>query len=303
MSPESALATRPPSPARDLLRLARPRDWLKGVFVLMPLPFALASGAPLALGALALGIAAMSLTSSAVYALNDVMDADRDRANPRKRGRPVASGRISARLALASALVWLCGGVLLALASGQPRAVVILALYVGQNLVYSFGAKHVPLVDVFLLSTGFVLRMVLGCFLLGVAPSNWLLLCSSALALLLALGKRRGELGHTLGAEQRPALAGYNLVFLDQAMGIVGGLTVFGYALYCIETPLLVKGREFASLPFVVFGVLEYLRLAQVRGEGESPVEVLLRSPALIVAGIGWVLASLWSVGLPRLWS
>ncbi len=303
MSSNPALASQPRSSASDLLRLARPRDWLKGVFVLMPLPFALASGAPLALGALALGIAAMSLTSSAVYALNDVMDADRDRANPRKRGRPVASGRISVRLALASALVWLCCGVLLALASGQPRAVVILALYVGQNLVYSLGAKHVPLVDVFLLSTGFVLRMVLGCFLLGVAPSNWLLLCSSALALLLALGKRHGELGQALGAEQRPALAGYNLVFLDQAMGIVGGVAVFGYALYCIETPLLVKGREFASLPFVVFGVLEYLRLAQVRGEGDSPVELLLRAPTLVVAGVGWVLASLWSVGLPRLWS
>ena len=303
MSPDPALASRPRSLASDLLRLARPKDWLKSVFVLMPLPFALASGASLALGALGCGIVAMSLTSSAVYALNDVMDADRDRANPRKRGRPVASGRISARLALGSALVWLCGGVLLALASGQPRAVVILALYVGQNLVYSLGAKHVPLLDAFLLSTGFVLRIVLGCFLLGVAPSNWLLLCSSTLALLLALGKRRGELGDDLGAEQRPALAGYNLAFLDQAMGIVGGMAVFGYALYCMEAPLLVKGREFASLPFVVFGVLEYLRLAQVLGEDESPVDLMLRSPTLIITGIGWVLASLWSVGLSRLGS
>jgi decaprenyl-phosphate phosphoribosyltransferase len=141
---------------------------------------------------------------------------------------------------------------------------------------------------------------VLGCALVAVAPSNWLLLCSSALALLIALGKRRGELIHAPSDSHRPALAGYDRVFLDQAMAIVAGVTLFSYALYSIETPLLVKGREFASLPFVVFGVLEYLRLAQVRGEGEFVVELLLRSPRLLLAGAGWMLASLWSVGLSR---
>lgn len=285
----------------DLIRLARPKDWLKNVFVLMPLPFALAGGASLAIGPLVIGIAAMCLVSSAVYALNDVLDAEVDRESARKRTRPVASGRISKPAALATSLTWMTAGMSLGWLSDQPGALVILGLYVAQNVVYSFGAKHVPLVDAFLLSTGFVLRVVLGCVLVGVSPSNWLLLCSSALALLLALGKRRGELILAGSEAQRPALAGYNRTYLDQAMAIVAGITLFSYALYSLEAPLLVRGREFASLPFVVFGVLEYLRLAQVRGEGESPVELLLRSPRLIVTGAGWVLASLWSVGVSGL--
>jgi 4-hydroxybenzoate polyprenyltransferase len=285
----------------DLIRLARPRDWLKNVFVLMPLPFALASGAALESGALLIGIAAMCLVSSSVYALNDVLDAQRDRSSARNNQRPVASGRVSPRTALAAALVWLATGMTLGQLSGHPGTLVILTAYAGLNLVYSFGLKHVPLVDVFILSTFYVLRVVLGCVLVDVAPSNWLLLCSSALALLIALGKRRGELVNASRTAQRPALEGYSRVYLDQAMAIVGGVTLFSYALYSIETPLLVKGREFASLPFVVFGVLEYLRLAQVSGEGESPIELLLRAPGLIVAGAGWMLASLWSVGLSRL--
>ena len=190
---------------------------------------------------------------------------------------------------------------LLASLSGHPGALVILALYVGLNVAYSLGAKHVPLLDVCLISSGFVLRVVLGCVLVDVAPSSWLLLCSSALALLLALGKRRGELVKGSSASQRPALEGYSRGYLDQAMGIVAGITIFGYALYCIETQLLIHGREFAALPFAVFGVLEYLRLVQVRGEGEYPFELLLRSPGLLVAGAGWALATLWSVGLSRL--
>lgn len=301
MSADSALDAPSRGLAFELVRLARPRDWLKNVFVLMPLPFALASGASLAIVPILLGLAGMSLVNSAVYALNDVVDAERDRLSARKRLRPVASGAISRQGALIAAGLWLGAGLALGQLTGQPGAPLILVVYAAMNVLYSLGAKHVPLVDAFLISSGFVLRVVLGCVLVGVAPSNWLLLCSSALSLLIALGKRRGELMQTPVAAQRPALAGYSRVFLDQAMGIVAGVTIFGYALYCIETPLLIDGREFASLPFVVFGVLEYLRVVQVRNEGESPIDVLLRSPGLLVTGVGWVAASLWSVGVSRL--
>ena len=180
--------------------------------------------------------------------------------------------------------------------SGSPGAVAVTAAYAIFNLIYCLGAKHVPLVDVFLLSSGFVLRVVLGCVLLSVAPSNWLLLCSSTLALFLSLAKRRGDLLRGLDEEHRPALAGYNTAYLDQAMGITAGMTLIAYALYTMEAEILLPGREFATLPFVVFGVLEYLRMAQVRGEGESPVDLLLGSPVMLACGVGWVIATLWSV-------
>jgi 4-hydroxybenzoate polyprenyltransferase len=286
---------------RSLIALARPKDWLKQVFVLMPLPFALASGARFDAVALFMGLAAMCLVSSAVYALNDVLDAERDRASSRTAHRPIAAGRISARTGLLAAGTWLVLSLALAGLSGHPAAALVIAGYALLNVAYSLGAKHVPLIDVCAISAGFVLRVVLGCVLVGVAPSNWLLLCSSALALFLALGKRRGELAQGLTVGQRPSLAGYSGAYLDQAMGILAAVTIVAYALYSIEAPLLVPGREFASLPFAVFGVLEYLRLVQVRGEGSSTVELLLRSPGMLFAGVGWTLASLWSVGSSRL--
>jgi decaprenyl-phosphate phosphoribosyltransferase len=285
--------------ALNYVKLARPKDWVKNVFVLMPIPFALAAGGTLDLRAFALGVAGFSLVSSAVYATNDALDAERDRTHHKKRHRPVASGRIAPRAALVFAFALLALGVLLAALSGVGATLVVIAAYVAKELGYQLGLKHVPLVDVFLLSSGFVLRVVLGALLVGAEPSSWLLLCSSTLALFISLAKRRGELARGMDAAHRPALAGYSLPYLDLAMAVSAGMTLMGYALYCMDAQVLLPGREFASLPFVVFGVLEYLRLAQVHGEGGSPVDLLLRSPALVLCGVGWTLASLWSVGLP----
>jgi len=144
-----------------------------------------------------------------------------------------------------------------------------------------------------------VLRVLLGCALLGVPPSNPMLLCSYALALFLALAKRRADVLKGLDGSHRPALLGYNEAFLDHAMGITAGMAVIGYALYSMESAVLVPSRKFASLPFVMFGVLDYLRLVHVRKGGGSPVELLLTSPALLTTGIGWLLAVAWSVKPP----
>jgi decaprenyl-phosphate phosphoribosyltransferase len=282
----------------DFVKLARPRDWAKNVFVLMPVPFALAAGGVLHVWPFVLGLVALSLVSSAVYALNDTMDAERDRLHEKKRLRPVASGRVSKTAALTFAALLLVAGLVCAALTRVPAVLVVIGAYVGKELLYQFGLKHVPLVDVFLLSAGFVLRVILGAELVGTDPSNWLLLCSSTLALFISLAKRRSELARGMDGGHRPALAGYTVPYLDQAMTVTAGMVLIAYALYCIEAKVLLHGREFASLPFVVFGTLEYLRLVQVRGEGGSPIDLLFASPALVVCGIGWTVASFWSVGL-----
>jgi hypothetical protein len=143
-----------------------------------------------------------------------------------------------------------------------------------------------------------VLRVLLGCALVTVAPSNWLLLCTSTLALFLALAKRRGDLVRGVDAVHRPSLSGYNLPFLDQAIGITSGMAIVAYALYCMESAVLAPGREFASLPFVVFGVFEYLRLVHVKDEGDSPVDSALHSVKLQICGVGWLAATLWGLAL-----
>jgi len=281
-----------------LLELARPKHWVKNVFVLMPVPFALADGATLDPLSFVLGIAGFCLGNSSVYAFNDAFDLELDRNHATKCFRPVAAGRISVAQALVFSAVLLAAGLLLTNLSGQIEATGILVVYALLNVIYSVWGKHVPLVDVFLLSSGFILRVLLGCALLGVAASSWLLLCSSGLALFLALAKRRADLAMGLDGEHRPSLSGYNLPYLDQAIGITSAMTLMAYALYCIEAAVLIPGREFATLPFVVFGVFDYLRICHVEQTGGSPVDLLLSSPAIMTCGLGWIMATFWSVGL-----
>lgn len=283
---------------RDLRTLLRPRHWVKNAFVLMPLPFALATGSTADWSVIALGVLGMCLASSAVYALNDAADAAQDRLHPETRARPVASGRVSVGQARALAVGLAVPGIALPWLSSGADAGGLVIVYLVLNLLYSHGGKDVPLVDVFLISSGFVLRVLLGCALIVVTPSNWLLLCSSTLALFLALAKRRADCARGIGSEHRPSLTGYSLGFLDQASGISAGMAILSYSIYCIEAGVLVPGREFASMPFVLFGVLDYMRVSQLRPEHSFPVDVLLSSRALLVTGTGWVASVIWSLGL-----
>ena len=283
---------------RDLILLSRPRHWAKNAFVLMPVPFGVAAGADIDVLRFLTGLVGFGLVSSAVYAFNDVRDAAQDRLHPDKRDRPIASGRIGPGLAIGWSCLLLAGSLIAAYAAAGGSALAIVIAYAVINMIYSLGAKDLALIDVFLLSAGFVLRVLFGCALIAVPPSNWLLLCSSTLALFLSLAKRRSDLARGLGSEQRPSLAGYSLGFLDLAIGISAGMTLLGYALYCIEAEVLVPGREFASIPFVLFGVLDYLRVALVTDRAGSPVEMILSSPSLQASGLGWAVATGWSLGL-----
>jgi 4-hydroxybenzoate polyprenyltransferase len=233
-----------------------------------------------------------------VYAANDARDAERDRLHPKKRLRPVAAGAVSPRAAALFASALCVAGLAALAATPRAGALALGLVYLAFNAGYTLWWKNVPLLDVFVLSSGYVLRVLLGCALMAVAPSNWLLLCTSALALLLALGKRRGELAAVKAEAHRPSLAGYDRTFLDLAMAVFAAAALVGYSLYSIEAKVLLAGREFASVPFVWFGVLEYLRIAIVEGRSESAVDAILGSRALLATGVGWGIATAWSVGL-----
>lgn len=281
----------------DLIKLSRPHHWVKNVFVLLPAPFALASGAELDLRRFLLGLAAFCLTNSAVYALNDAQDAERDRLHETKMNRPVASGRISVPIANVWAAALVLGAALLSWSSGSTEAMIITGGYLGLNIFYTFVGKHLPLLDVFLVSAFFMLRVLLGCALLAVVASNWLLLCTGALALFMGLTKRRSDVIKGLDEAHRPSLTGYNRAFLDQATGITATMSIVAYALYSLEAEVMIPGREFASLPFVVFGVLDYLRIAHVKSGGASPVDMMFQ-PTILATGVCYVIAVLWSVGV-----
>jgi 4-hydroxybenzoate polyprenyltransferase len=283
----------------DLIRLARPKHWIKNVFVLLPVPFALAAGAKLSPVAFLLGLAGFCLVNSAVYTLNDLCDAETDRLHPRKCGRPIAAGKVSRSAAIVQVLVLLAAGLGLCVAAQRPATLTIAAVYVAVNVVYNLGAKHVALLDVFLLSSGFVIRVLLGCALVSATPSPWLLLCTSTLALFLGFTKRRADLTEELDLDHRPSLRGYSKAFLDQAVSICAGVAILAYALYCIEArKVLISSREMASLPFVAYGILNYLRMVHVEGAGASPVETAYHSLSMQVCALGWIVAVTWSLGL-----
>ncbi len=283
--------------AGDFLRLARPREWIKAAFVLLPAPFVAADGARVEALPLLLGAAGFCLLGSAGYVFNDLCDRERDRHHPRKRDRPLAAGRVGAGAAGLLSLLLALGG--LGLLARWPGALRAGAAYVALSLLYSAWAKHVPLVDVFLLSGGFVLRVLAGCALVGAPPSSWLLLCTSTLALFLAFAKRRADLAEGVGGAHRPSLEGYDDAFLRQGMTVTAGLALLSYALYCMSSSAFQPDREFASVPFAAFGLLECLRLAQAHGRGASPWDLLAR-PRVLAAAAGWAAAVAWGIDLPR---
>lgn len=283
---------------RDLVRLARPRDWAKSVFVLLPVPFAWRAGANISARDLALGVLAFCATASAVYVLNDLRDAEADRAHPHKRLRPIASGAIAPGVAIPYALALLLLGFGLAWGTGHPRVLAYLTLYLATNAFYTLGGKQVPILDVFLLASGFVVRVLTGCALVDAAPSNWLLTCSLWVALFLGFAKRRADFARGMGAETQPTRIGYRAGFLDQAMSIAAGITLMSYALYSQETTVFVHGRELAGMPFVAYGLLHYLRLAHMDAVRVAPVEMAWHSRGIQLCSLGWLVATLWSLGV-----
>jgi 4-hydroxybenzoate polyprenyltransferase len=276
-----------------LVRLARPGHWPKNVLVIcVPLldPQSWHRGA---LASLGLAVVAFTLASVLVYVLNDIADRRRDADNPRRRHRPLASGRISTRVALlfAAAVGLLLAGVV----ARQPFATAWpLAAYLLLNLAYSFGLKHVPLLDVFIVSAGFVLRLIYGYLATAVPIPGWLLTAVFTLCLLLALGKRRQEL-HSTGDDHRPALRGYTVGLAEQLMQLSAALTVGCYLLYLRDEAPLGAHASIAAIllaPMAVFGLFRYLQLVLVHHAGGSPARILVRDPALVANTLLWAALS-----------
>jgi 4-hydroxybenzoate polyprenyltransferase len=291
---------------RAFAALARPAQWLKNGFVLVGLLFGHGWGdAHIVTSAFAL-FAAFCLLSSAVYALNDVMDAAADRVHPEKRLRPVAAGTVSPRAAVAFAAVLALAGLLIA-ARISGAALGIAAGYIALNAAYSFGLKHVALLDVFLIAAGFMLRILAGTSGIGIEPSRWLLLCGLMVTLFLGFAKRRAELAALQGAggaargsaHQRRALAAYTLDMLDRMIAITAAGAVIAYALYTVDARTAeVHGtdRLVFTVPFVLYGIYRYLWLLYRQGGGADPSAQLLRDPHLIAAVAGWLAATWWLI-------
>lgn len=282
------------------LRLARPRQWIKNGFVLTGLLFGHASvTADKTLAALA-ATAAFCLMSSAVYAMNDCFDRARDREHPDKRARPIASGEIGAGAAVRFALLLAAAALALG-AWAAPPVAALLAVYALLNFGYSAGLKRVPVVDVFVIAAGFMLRILAGTLGIGIGPSKWLLLCGFLVTLFLGFAKRRAELSSLAddAASHRPVLEAYSAAFLDGAVLVCAGGTLVTYGLYTVSADTVAEhGTDLSlTLPFVLFGTVRYLFRLRHRGGGADPASELLRDPWLLGAAAGWLATVILLIG------
>ncbi len=273
-------------PLRALVRLARPKQWVKNGLVFAALLFSGQMRDATSIGLATLAFVAFCLASAAAYSLNDALDAKEDRLHPTKRFRPVASGVISPVQAVVFSILLAGGGLAAGLSVGVGLGLIVL-LYLGLNLLYSFRLKHVVLLDVMTIAAGFVLRAVGGALAIKVEMSLWFLVTVPLLSLFLAAAKRRHELIVVEEASNhRPVLAEYSTKLLDQMLAALSAAIVMAYFLYAKDTA---KPHQFMlTSPLVLYGVFRYLFLVYQREAGGKPEELLLSDVPMLVTVALW---------------
>ncbi|WP_419487832.1 decaprenyl-phosphate phosphoribosyltransferase [Chryseobacterium bernardetii] len=287
---------------KKYLKLLRVEQWVKNLFVFVPLFF---SGNITNLDLLTKSIFAFiifSFAASVVYILNDYNDIEADRKHPEKRRRPLASGAISKSTAIAILIGLVIADIAFVgfaqLYFQQPlwKFATIIAFYVVMNLAYTFRLKHVPIIDIFIIAIGFVLRVLAGGYITGISISQWAILLTFVLALVLAIGKRRGELINAqVSGKTRKALDGYNVQFADIALSISITLAIVCYLMFTLSPEVQARFHErvFYTVVFVVFALLRYLQQTLVYNRTESPTKIVYRDRYIQVTLLLWVVTFL----------
>ncbi|SDI10834.1 decaprenyl-phosphate phosphoribosyltransferase [Chryseobacterium jejuense] len=283
---------------KKYLKLLRVEQWVKNLFVFVPLFF---SGNITNLDLLTKSIFAFiifSFAASVVYILNDYNDIEADRKHPEKRRRPLASGAISKSTAIGILIGLVIADIAFVgfaqLYFQQPlwKFATIIAFYVMMNLAYTFRLKHVPIIDIFIIAIGFVLRVLAGGYITGISISQWAILLTFVLALVLAIGKRRGELINAqVSGKTRKALDGYNVQFADIALSISITLAIVCYLMFTLSPEVQARFHErvFYTVVFVVFALLRYLQQTLVYNRTESPTKIVYRDRYIQVTLLLWV--------------
>ena len=296
-SEAAPLARRRPWPLL-LLKTMRPKQWIKNVFVVAALIFSFQLMHPEPVLRTALAFLIFCLVSSAVYIMNDWGDRKQDALHPRKRFRPLASGELNPNIALTAIVVILAFTFPLAFLLNWQFGLITLVYFVTQ-IAYTFLLKHMVIIDVMIVASGFVIRAMAGALAIEVPISPWLYVCVTLLALFQAISKRRHELillNEGTGSF-RKILAEYSPAFLDQMISMVTASTVIAYALYTFTAENLPKPVKdshlmMLTIPFVIYAIFRYLYLIYQKDEGGSPEELLLRDRPLLVCIVLWGLTS-----------
>lgn len=277
------------------IKLLRPSHYTKNLFLFLPLFF---SGNifewDMLIRVLA-GFCCFSFMASVVYIINDVRDVESDRIHPEKKYRPIASGKVPVTAALAIGVVLLAGSVTAAYML-DIRFLITLGVYFVLNLMYSLGLKQISVVDISILSTGFLLRVISGGILADVEISHWILIMTFLLAFFLGLAKRRDDVVIFMesGQRMRKSVEGYNLEFINASMVIMGAVVIVAYIMYTISEDVIERlgtDKLFATSFFVILGIIRYLQITFVKQKSGNPTKVFLKDTVLQFIMAGWVIS------------
>jgi 4-hydroxybenzoate polyprenyltransferase len=278
---------------KAIIQLVRPKQWTKNLVVFAGLMFTAGfSNASLFFRALEAFII-FCMAAGAIYIINDLQDIDSDRQHPDKKHRPLADRRIEPGPALLAAILLIILGLSWGLLLSRVFALAVL-VYLILNIAYTYGLKHIVILDVFIITTGFVLRAAAGAWVINVPISPWLLIVTTLISLFLGFAKRRHEL-LTLGpraTKLRKSLGEYSPELLDQFMAVVASSTIIAYSLYAFNSQTARENHYLMlTVPFVIYGILRYLFLVYQRNLGGAPELILLRDKPLVIVIVLWTLA------------
>jgi decaprenyl-phosphate phosphoribosyltransferase len=287
---EIIVDTSPFPQLRGALVLMRPKQWIKNGFVFAPLLFSGKFLDPLAVANAMTATLLFCLGSSATYIINDIRDIEKDRKHPVKsKTRPLAAGTVS--LSVSLALLGAIYGALIGAWFIEPDVMLVIVAYMAMNLAYTYALKHQPVLDIFTIATGFVLRVFAGATALAVPVSSWMFITTLCLALYLAAVKRRQELSHN-GTESRKVLSKYSLTLMDRyaEMSAMGALMF--YSMFVMSS----KPQLAVTMPLVLFGLFRYWYVVEELDGGESPTDALFADRQLLLTVLIWIGACVWAL-------
>ncbi len=277
------------------IKLLRPKDWAKNLFLFVPLFFAgdLFDWSKILL--VAVGVFCFCCVASSIYIINDYRDREDDRKHPVKKFRPLASGVVSPTIALVMFAVLLLAGLVLAFYLDIPFAF-LLAAYFVMNMGYSFGLKNVSILDIFIVAIGFAIRVKAGGVLADVDVTTWLNMMVFLLALFMAIGKRRDDvlLSESSGMHMRKVMKGYTVEFLNSLLALVSGIIIVAYFMYTLSDRMIAKhqtARLFYTGVFVMAGIMRYLQIIFVQKDAGSPTKILFKDRFIQIVIILWIIS------------
>jgi len=278
---------------KEFIKLIRPHQYLKNLFIFLPIFFSLKINQVDHLIHTLVAFFAFSLTASAIYILNDFLDIEADQNHPQKKFRPLASGKISKKTAFLIFILFTSIG-FITIASLSLIAFYIVLGYFVLNILYSFHLKHIAIIDVIIIAIGFVLRVFVGITVIAQDTSMWIIVMTFLLALFLALAKRRDDIiiYNTTGQKMRKVIDGYNLQFVDISMTMMAGVVIVSYLMYCVSPEVIAKtgsNKIYITSLFVIIGIMRYMQVTFVEENSGNPTRILMKDRLIQISLTFWL--------------